>query len=57
MSSFVTKLFLALVVLSTLIGAEAAYAYSNVVAGAHPLRSPEMSCCSGSPAAVHRSKN
>jgi hypothetical protein len=41
MSSFVTKLFLALVVLSTLIGVEGAYAYSNVVAGAHLGRSPE----------------
>jgi hypothetical protein len=39
MKSFVSRVFLASLVLSTLIGADTSYAYSNVVAGAHP--SPE----------------
>ncbi len=42
MKSFVTEVLVASLVLSMLIGAETAYAYSNIVAGSHPLPSPEM---------------
>ena len=40
MRSFVIKVCAASVALSTLIGAEAAYAYSNVTAGSYPGETP-----------------
>jgi len=50
MKSFVTEVLVASLVLSTLIGAETAYAYSNIIAGSHPLPSPEMVFRSARPA-------
>jgi len=52
MKSFVTEVLVASLVLSTLIGAETAYAYSNIVAGSHPLPMPEMVFRSARPAAT-----
>jgi hypothetical protein len=52
MKPLATKLFLASMMLSMLIGAETAYAYSNVVAGDHPLPDPEIASHSAGGAAT-----
>jgi hypothetical protein len=52
MKPLATKLFLASMMLSMLIGADTAYAYSNVVAGDHPLPAPEITSRSAGGAAT-----
>jgi hypothetical protein len=56
MKSLSTKMLLASVLLTTVFCAEAAHAYSNVVAGSHPEASAQRFVGPATPAAVNRNR-